>query len=169
MEGKNFTPEQLFLRLFKKIPQADIMSLFKRRGVEDYKVTKFQAFTRDLINQVYDTFLGNDCINNMEDIRTHYKWCYSVVSDKHLSNHYKYSENQDLYDYFLEYFLMNIYAVEESREEDFKFFSFLFDYPAISVKMDVDTFLDLYEVFDKTPKKGRVLVESNTRRARTLR
>jgi hypothetical protein len=169
MDSNNFTPEKLFLTLFKKVPHSVMGSLFKKRGVEDYKVNKFQAFTKDLIEQIYDTFLGNECINNINDIKNHFDWCYSEVSEKHISNNYKYKENKELYDYFLEYFQMNIYAVEESRESDYKFFSFLLDYPSIEIKMDVDAFLDLYGIFDNTPVKGRVLVESNYVKGRILR
>jgi hypothetical protein len=153
------TPEELFLNNFKKLTNSEIDNIYKRKGIDSSKVEVYKAFTLDLINTVYNTFLGNDTINNEKDIVAHFEWCYDKVSNEYHVKWYKFEENSNLKDYFLEYFRDNIYAVEESRGIDIDHFSFLFHYDKPKEKFEVNSFIELYELFAATPKKGRVLLK----------
>jgi hypothetical protein len=152
------TPEELFLNNFKTMTMSQLAAIYNRIGIEEAKVEVFKAFTLDLINTVYDTFLGNDTINNERDIIKHYLWCFDKVAIQYHSKWYKFNENEDLKEYFLEYFKENIYAVEESRELDLDHFSFLLQHNTPKQKFEVNSFIELYKLFAATPRKGRVLL-----------
>jgi hypothetical protein len=153
------TPEELFLNNFKKLTKNEMDNVFKKRGIESSKVEVFKAFTLDLINTVYDTFLGNDTINNEGDIINHFDWCYTKLATEYHAKWYKFEDNTQLKDYFLEYFKENIYAVEESRDNDIEYFGFLFHYELPKERFEVNSFIELYELFVSTPRKGRVLLK----------
>jgi hypothetical protein len=159
IESTNLTPEELFLSNFKKLTKNEMDNLYKRKGIDSSKVEVFKAFTLDLINTIYNTFLGNDTINNEGDIVRHFHWCYTKVATNYHAKWYKFEENTHLEDYFLEYFKENIYAVEESREIDIDHFGFLFEYNVPKERFEVNSFIELYDLFAETPKKGRVLLK----------
>jgi hypothetical protein len=153
------TPEEIFLNNFKKLTKSEMNNVYKRKGIDSSKVEVFKAFTLDLINTIYDTFLGNDTINNESDIINHFNWCYNKVSNDYHTKWYKFDENSYLKDYFLEYFRENIYAIEESRNNDIDYFSFILEHEVPKEKFEINSFIELYELFIETPKKGRVLLK----------
>jgi hypothetical protein len=153
---KGSSPEQRLLALYRKVTKEDMLRAYNIKGVNFDKVNIFSEFITELINTVYDTFLGNDSINNEQDIITHFKWCYDKVAKR--STLYKFEDNQELYDYFMEYFRINIYLCEESRDIDFDYFTFFLKPNENEQRFQIDSFLDLYDIFDRTEKKGRVLV-----------
>jgi hypothetical protein len=153
------TPEQRLLDEYRKLSKFQIVTLYKRQEVDTSKVEVLKAFTLDLINQIYDTFLGNDMINNERDIIAHYTWCYNQVSEKYRVKWYKFEENPKLKEYFHAYFVENIYALEESKQTDIEHFNFLFNYEDPKEKFEVEAFLYLYSLFILTPRSGRILTK----------
>jgi hypothetical protein len=151
------SPESRFLSLFKNMPNETIVGIYKKKGVHNELVEDYSTFLRKLINTVYDTFLGNDIIYQERDIIAHFGWCFNTAAEETNLGKYKYTENKELYDYFLEYFTLNLYLCEESREVDFQYFSFFLNYLENKQKVDVDGFVDLYDIFERTPKNGRKL------------
>jgi hypothetical protein len=135
---------------------------FKRHNIQPGKFDVFQSFIIVLIDTVYDTYLGNDCIYREADIVNHFRWCFQKTCSELKDKGFRFEENQVLHDYFLEYFRINLYLCESARETDFAYFrSFFHMDPKQSMKhADLDSMVDLYEVFDKSLLRGRNLVTS---------
>jgi hypothetical protein len=161
---KGSTPEERLLALYSNISNKEMIRAYEIHNVTTEKVKIFSEFVTTLINTVYDTFLGNDSINNEHDIVTHFQWCFNKACQ--ISGIYKYNTNKELYDYFIEYFRINIYLCEESREIDLDYFSFFLKPMENEQKFMVSSFIDLYQIFDKTEKNGRVLVSKPKNRTR---
>jgi hypothetical protein len=153
------SPEQKFLSEYQKLTQEQINSIYSVKSVEAHKVEVLKAFTVALINQIYDTFLGNDAINNERDIASHYRWCYAVTAEAFKGRYYRFDQNPLLEEYFHGYFVENIYAVEESRDVDMEYYDFLLDYQSPKEKYKIKSFLELYEIFSQTPRSGRQLLK----------
>ena len=156
-------PFNNFLKhIFQDVSAEQMQRSFKQRNIQPAKYAVYEKFILTLIDNVYDTYLGNDCIYRDADIVNHFMWCYNKTASDLKKEGFKFEENKELYDYFLEYFRIGLYLSEESRESDFAYFRSFFhiDTTKVMKNCDMSSFLELYEVFDKTPLRGSNLVTS---------
>lgn len=144
--------------LFGGVSNEKMQRTFRQRNVSESRFEIYQRFLLALIDNVYETYLGADCIYREADIVGHFRWCFNKTSNDLLDTRCKFEENQELYEYFLEYFRVNLYLSEDSRENDFSYFRSFFHMEGNMKNCDLSSFLDLYEIFDKTEHRGRNLV-----------
>lgn len=152
--------KQFLSFLFGGVSDERMKRTFRQRNVVESKYLVYQRFILALIDNVYETYLGSDCIYKEADIVGHFKWCFLKTSVDLKDTRYKFEENKELYEYFLEYFRLNLYMCEDSRENDYAYFRSFFHMEGNMKNCDLSSFLDLYEIFDKTQHRGRNLVTS---------
>ncbi len=132
---------------------------FRQRNVQPVRFEWYQRFLLTLIDNVYETYLGADCLWREADIEGHFRWCFNKTSADLLDTRCKFEENEELYHYFLEFFRLNLYMSEDSRETNLAYFRTFFHMDSSKMApCDLSSFLDLYETFDKTVHRGRNLV-----------
>jgi len=144
-----------------KTPLSDnsVVVLLSANNVKYECSQLYGDFIQSLLAIVFDTYMGDDITNETDRIN-HFKWCW----DKNLNNFKKeeiiFSHTQEAYDYFLE-FMYEVYYTIPSKENKphigptisdlwFK----LFDYDTSKTRSDVDNFLEVYSILDKSLKKG---------------
>lgn len=136
-----------------------VKTMFKKHNVLRNKYEIYRKFTFALIDTVYDTYLGQDCIYREEDIANHFKWCFNNTAKQFKDSKMKFAENTVLLDYFREYFKTNLYLSYEQRDNDLDYFDKMFNMDNEGMKHgQLAAFMNLYVLFDETHYAGRVLV-----------
>jgi hypothetical protein len=99
--------------------------------------------------------MGDDSTNPEQQIK-HFNWCW----EKNVLNFKEegvFFDSDDLKVYFLEY-LLEIFYVSEKNEFDYtdneslRLWNTIFDYTKLKTKSEMDTFIEIYKIFEKSLK-----------------
>ncbi|MFW5847587.1 MAG: hypothetical protein ACOCVF_01530 [bacterium] len=133
------------------LKEYELMKKMKSHNIIRERVELYKDFTINLINYIYDTYLGNEYINKEDDIRGHFDWCYNKVLDEFLEEEINFHENNDLYYYFYQYFYTQFYEIDKEKplENYIEFWENIFNIQKKNKNKRVfDILLELYEIFD---------------------
>lgn len=136
--------------------KESIAILYLSNDIKYEKCELFRDFVLSLINLVFDTYMGDDITNSIEQIN-HFRWCWN----KNIENFKKEGitiGDKKSYSYFLE-FMTEVYYPNKQKEENSnirfninKLWSFIFDYNNIKSRSDVDTLVEVYKMFENSLK-----------------
>lgn len=122
------------------------------------KCELYSDFVQSLLRLAFDTYLGDD-ITSIEQQIKHFKWCW----DKNLSNFKDEGlafNNPKLYNYFLEFMLEVYYSSVDKNEYEnadkilLKLWYNIFDYGRVKTNSDMDTLIEIYNIFEKSLKSA---------------
>lgn len=141
----------------KPMSRESIIVLYSANNIKYEKCELYSDFIQSLIFLIYDTYLGDD-ITNEEEQKNHFNWCW----DKNIDNFKK--ENISFKDikiknYFLEFMLEVYYPITKKDENQIaldniiKLWSYIFDYNNNKSKSDIDTLIEVYQMFENSLKK----------------
>ena len=91
------------------------MKKIRPYNVKNGRIETNKDFVINLINTIYDTYLGDEYIKTKNDIEGHFNWCYGKVLDNFFKEEIDFYENDDLYEYFFSYFHDQFYKVKRVR------------------------------------------------------
>ena len=136
--------------------KESIAILYLSNDIKYEKCELFRDFVLSLINLVFDTYMGDELTNSIEQIN-HFRWCWN----KNMENFKKEGitiGDKKSYSYFLE-FMTEVYYPNKQKEENSnirvninKLWSFIFDYSNIKSRSDVDTLVEVYKMFENSLK-----------------
>jgi hypothetical protein len=134
------------------LSKESITMIYDANNVNFEKCELYGDFVLSLLTLIFDTYMGDDYMSAGDQVK-HFKWCW----DKNVEN-FKlegvYIKNTNLHEYFLEYMLEVYYFSENKNENDsLDLWSKLFDYTKIRTQSDMDTFIEVYKLFEKSHKK----------------
>lgn len=134
-----------------------ITILYSTNNVKFDRVNLYLDFVMSLFNIVFDTYLGDD-ITNQEQQINHFEWCWN----KNISNFKKedinFEKNDDLKYYFREFTLEVFYNLGDKdnnpsvHKNILNLWSHIFNYKGIKSRADIDSFIEIYNIFDKSLK-----------------
>lgn len=137
-----------------------VKMMIKKNNVLRNKYEIYRKFIFALVDTVYDTYLGQDCVYREEDIVNHFKWCFNHTAKQFKDSKMKFAENTILLNYFREYFKTNLYLSYEQRDNDLDYFDKMFNMDNANMKNgQLAAFMDLYVLFDETHYAGRALIK----------
>lgn len=159
MDFQEYT-EKFTSHLNSEANENIVKAMFKKHNLVRNKYTIYRNFIFKLIDTVYDTYLGQDCVYREEDIVNHFKWCFNHTAKQFKDSKMKFSENSLLMVYFRNYFKTNLYLSYEQRDNDLYYFSQFFNMDNPNMKHgELVSFIDLYVLFDETHYSGRTLIK----------
>lgn len=134
-----------------------ITILYTANNVKFDRVRLYLDFILSFLHLSFDTYLGDD-IMTLNDQINHFNWCW----DKNLENFKKeninFENNLELRNYFKE-FMIEIYYSLEGKENNKNItenittlWKHIFNYKGVKSRADVDSFIDIYNIFDKSLK-----------------
>ena len=144
-----------FLKYIKNpINKRAMHILYSANKIKHDRCTIYKDFVMSLLLLVFETYLGDE-ITNPEQQMKHFNWCW----DKNLENfkfeglEFKY--NKTLNVYFREFIMDTFYLKPKDNYADLinrilSAWEVMFDYDAPKSKSDVDGFIDLYKLFEKS-------------------
>jgi hypothetical protein len=137
------------------VSELEIMNKFRNHNVLIERIELYKDFTINLIYHLNNTYLGKEFIKTEKDKKGHYNWCFSKVCDEFYDEDLSFYENDELYQYFYEYFNHLLYNQdgEKSIEYFISFWNDIFNYDIRfknKNKKNFEVLLNLYQIFDKS-------------------
>lgn len=137
----------------KPMDKKDIQLIFKINQITEERSELLLDFVESLFSKITSTYMGDDLMGEL-DQKNHFSWCWdSVVSDfkKEFIYFDKKSMLRDYFSYFvLESFYKEPNKNEKNIEKTLYFIINSFNYKKIKTKSELDNFLDLYKIFNKS-------------------
>jgi hypothetical protein len=136
--------------------KESILVLYSAHNIKYEKCELYSDFVQSLMRLTFDTYMGDDVTSIDEQIR-HFKWCW----DKNVTNFLREGmlfTSVKLYNYFLEFMLEVFYSSQDKKPFDFKdksilkIWYYIFDYNRIKTESDMDTLIEIYQIFDNSLK-----------------
>lgn len=141
------------------LSKNSISVLYSANNIRHVKCQLFSDYTQSLLILVFDTYMGDDLTNEEERI-DHFNWCWKKNNENFKDENIVFHDNDEAYDYFLEFMTDAFYLVRDKdsrprmRKTILNIWLSLFTYNKTKTRSDVDNFLEIYGILDKSLKKG---------------
>lgn len=148
--------QQKFLKyLSKPLSREAVMMIYDSHHIVYDKCELYGDFVISFLRIVFDTYMGDDITDEVQRYN-HFDWCW----DENIKNFQLEGvviDNYRLKDYFCEFMLEFYYKSTKKREEAFelgcmKVWSDIFDYNKLKTKSEMDTFIEIYSLFENSQK-----------------
>jgi len=137
----------------KQLTMEEMTLLYKANNINYDKCNLYYDFIMTLNRKINNTFLGDDVINNEEDIKNHFEWCFSQNIKNFSKEGILFMETELLKEYFFNFYVELFYYTPVKKDiidKLDKFPNMSFDYYRIKTRSDMDVLLELYRIFEKS-------------------
>lgn len=118
------------------------------------RVELYKDFSINLLHYIFKYYVDRDSLNNDEDIRNHFNWCYNKVCDEFMLENINFCNNKELKEYYFTYYYHQFYIADnnESIPIDYykKFWLNIFDIDKQKNKNIIKILVELYQIYDKS-------------------
>lgn len=135
--------------------QVDIW--YKSHNIIREKAELYYDFLFSLLNVIEATYLGPDIIVSDEDIRSHFDWCFNKVISNFEQERIYFLTKNDQYQYLWFFFYKAYYkcSTENKYQILLDYFKLLFNFNKVKTPVELESFTDLYKIFDQNLKKNK--------------
>jgi hypothetical protein len=135
-----------------------IQMIYTKNNIIFQKCELFNDFVKSLLLTVFDTYMGDDITTQNEQLN-HFNWCWDKTIESFYGEGFSFN-NQNLYNYFLEFSFEVFYTNKDKLKKDFnggvlKMWGELFNYNKIKTNSDVDALVEIYSLMDITLKTNK--------------
>lgn len=137
----------------KELTMEEMTLLYKANNINYDKCNLYYDFIMTLNRKVNNTFLGDDVINNEEDIKNHFDWCFRQNIKNFSKEGILFMEIGLLKEYFFNFYMELFYNTTNKKdvlEKLDKFPNMSFKYYRLKTRSDMDVLLELYRIFEKS-------------------
>lgn len=137
------------------LSQNSLNVLYSANNVKFERCQLFSDFTQSLIAKVADTYMGDTFTTPVQRIE-HFKWCWDENIQDFENENIQLKHSKELFHYFQQFMVDSFYASTDKDEMDvvkhklIKLWKYILDYTTNKTRSDVDTFLEVYKIFEKT-------------------
>ena len=153
--GKSNKKKEFLEYLNTPLKDSVVTSLYDNNNIDKEYCLLFRDYVISVITLVFDTYLGDDIMTE-EDKCKHFKWCWFKVMGEYKENGLDIGDNPDLYGYFSEFmrdtYYNSIIKDEELQDNIKKLWNYMFKHDAVKSRSDVDTVIELYNLFKTSLK-----------------
>lgn len=131
--------------------------LYSVNNIRPEKCEIYGDFVKSLFMLLFDTYLGDDVMNNKSQI-AHFKWCWKTNKAK-FANEGIHIDSEDLFNKFMLFALDVYYPISFKNDNPsvetniLKLWAYIFDYSITKAKSDLNTLIDYYNLFEKSLNK----------------
>lgn len=153
-DGKN---KDFLAYINNPMSKESIMVMYDANNVKFDRCELYGDYVQSLFRLVFETYMGDDFMDIDSQIK-HFKWCWKK-NIENFSNEGIRIDSLKLYDYFLQYMLEVFYSLEKKPIDyvdrvSLKLWGEIFDYTRIKTNSEMDTFIEVYKIFEKSIKMG---------------
>lgn len=133
--------------------QIDIW--YKSHNIIREKSDLYYDFLSSLLNVIDETYLGADVIRTDEDMINHFNWCFNKVISNFEQERIYFNTKDTHHDYLWLFFYKAYYTCSTENKTDIlsDYFKVLFNFSRIKTPTELESFTDLYKIFDQNLKK----------------
>lgn len=140
------------------LSENSIAVLYSANNVNYDKCELFSDFVQSLLSLVFDTYLGDD-VSTDNDKKKHFKWCWDKNINNFKDENIVFDDINIPYNYFLE-FMFEVFYDITNKDNNNKIpitikalWLSVFSYNSPKSRSDIDNFIEIYGILDKTLKK----------------
>ena len=148
----------------KPVPEEELKIWFSVNNIVYERSELYKDFCVALMTLINDTYFGDkdgkfetEVEMSDEDNMKHFDWCWNKTIENFKEEGIDFSGNNNLYEYFLNFMLETFYLSKKKSDKLhfnlLKLWSYLFGYTIPKSRSDVDSFIEVYKLFDKSLKK----------------
>ncbi len=142
--------------LILDIYKDQINDWYKIHNIIHEKAELYCDFLCSLLDVINETYLGSDVITSSEDMINHFNWCLNkVISDFEQEKIY-FTSKEIYHDYLWVFFYKAYYTCDTEDKVTilFDYFKLLFNFIRVKTTPELESFTDLYKIFDQSLKKS---------------
>lgn len=130
--------------------KEDIVLMYRINNVMPERSGLYLDFSESLFDLVVSTYLGDDIMDD-KNVKEHFNWCWNTTINNFKKEKIHF-ESQELYDYFFILFHETFYNEKDKTEVNFllQFWRDIFSYSKTKTSSELESFLELYKIFDKS-------------------
>jgi len=152
MKGKTQTID--FIEYISKpMEKDDIILLYRINNIIPERSELYLDFTHSLFDIIRTTYLGDDVMDD-KSIKDHFNWCWNNTILSFKKEKIYFDDSSELYIYFSTLFLESFYDETDKTDTNInrllEFWKVLFTYSTKKTKAEIESFIDLYKLFDKS-------------------
>jgi len=148
-----------FLSYIKNnLSEHTLSMLYDANKVKYDRCQLYSDFVCSLLHIVFDTYMGDEFTNKEERVN-HFNWCWNKNIDNFKDENIHFKSLDELKDYFKEFLIEVYYNIEDKetkpyiKENLISLWEYLFDFKKPKTQADVDSFIEIYNIFEKSLKK----------------
>ena len=156
---ENIENTEQFLSYIKTpLSQTSLNVLYSANNIRFERCQLFSEFIEGLIINIVDTYMGDKLTSPSQRLE-HFKWCW----DKNIHNFdmegIYFNDTKQVYDYFKRFMVDSFYDSSDkdntnySKDHLIKVWKYIFNYNTNKTRSDVDMFIEVYKMFEKTLQK----------------
>jgi hypothetical protein len=128
---------------------------YKAHNIIREKAELYYDFLFSLLNIIDETYLGPDVIKSNEDMMNHFTWCFNKVIFNFEQERIYFINKSIYFDYLWTFFYKGYYmcSIENKNEVLHGYFNVLFNFNKVKTPIELESFTDLYKIFDQNLKK----------------
>jgi hypothetical protein len=147
-------PINKFIEYFSKPMSGEqLIYLNSINNVGTERVELFNDFIVSLCYLIHDTYLGDDVYSDIDDIKSHFDWCWNKNIDNFKKENLHFMSNGEHYYYFLNYFTEIYYRNQDKNKLLFNkvidFWVNIFSLLKNKTKSEYDIFIEVYKTLNK--------------------
>jgi hypothetical protein len=135
--------------------KESIMVIYDANNVKFDRCELYGDFVHSLLRIAFETYMGDD-VTDIESQIKHFTWCWNKNIENFMTEGIAINCLK-LYDYFLQYMLEVFYSSEKKPSDyvdtgSLKLWDDIFDYTKSKTNSEMDTFIEVYQLFEKSIK-----------------
>lgn len=141
------------------LSENSIAVLFSANNVRYERCQLYSDYIQSLLTLTFDTYMGDDIMPDDEKIN-HFKWCWNKNIDNFKEEGIEFKDTDISFNYFLEFMHEVFYSVGGKENKPHIALTIrtlwlsLFSYNRVKSRSDVDNFIEIYGILEKSLKKG---------------
>lgn len=148
-----------FLSYIKNnLSEHTLIMLYDANKVRFDRCQLYSDFVCSLLLIVFDTYMGDEYTDKEQRV-THFNWCWDKNINNFKEENIIFKSIEELKDYFKEFLVEVYYNIEDKDSKPYisenliSLWEYLFDYKKPKSQADVDSFIEIYNIFEKSLKK----------------
>lgn len=142
---------QFISDITENLKTHEIVREYKNNNINKVRLETYKDFIINLCHYIGDTFLGYDIIKSTKDKKNHFKWAFNKVCNDFLEEDIDFKSNDELFDYFFEYFNATLYENEDySIEFLLEYWEETLEYSYDKTRSDLEGMIEVYNIFERS-------------------
>lgn len=127
--------------------------IYTTNNVIQERADFYRDFVLSLDNLILSTYLGHELTDEKERVN-HFNWCWDKTCVNLNQRNINFTINKTAYVYLLDYYLDFYYSNKILNNYHITdFWEYTFDYNILKSRSDLDNFITIYKILEKSYKK----------------
>lgn len=159
MENRDKTID--FLSYIKTpLSENSVAVLYSANNIRYEKCLLFSDFVQSLLTIIFDTYMGDDITSDEQKVK-HFQWCWQKNLDNFKEEEIHFADSDEAFNYFMEFMSEVFYTINGKDQKEHipitirTLWLSVFSYNRMKTRSDMDNFIEIYNILDKSLKKGQ--------------